>query len=195
MSHHIYNTRAFVLGARAQRERDKVFILLTKDLGLVLAVATGIRRASSKLGGILLDYALVHVSLVKGRNTWRITTATLVEDVSNSLRADKECLKAVARVLALLLKLVRGEEKHKELFEEVERGIAFLLKDRDLECEGWEIVAVVRMLFHLGYLSAKDVSKEVLLDDLSEPLVREALKDKKKLIALINAGIRESGLS
>src|SRR5512146_101812 len=77
MSHHIYNTRALVLGSRTRGERDRVFALLTRDVGLVKALAQGVRRESSKLGGVLMDYAISDVSLVKGKNAWRITTATL----------------------------------------------------------------------------------------------------------------------
>ncbi len=195
MSHHIYNTKAFVLGSRAQKERDKTFTLLTEDLGLVFATAQGIRRESSKLGGVLLDYALVHISLVKGKNAWRITTASLIEDSAALLRTKRLYLKSLAQVFVLIERLIKGEEKHKELFEEVERGVAFFLQHKDVDCNGWEVLMVLRILFHLGYISTEDVSSTLLTSIMSEALVQEALLNKRTLVAHINSGIRESGLS
>ncbi len=195
MSYHIYNTRAIVVASRGVRERDKTLWLLTQEFGLIRATVRGIRNASSRLGGILLDYALINISLVKGKNVWRVTTASLVKDSATLLKDKKESLKSVARVLNLLEKLVRGEDKNEALFLEVESSLSFLLLNDEEGHEVWEILVVLRILYHLGYLSKTEVSKNILEAKYSSKLLEEVLKDKKKLVALANTGIRESGLS
>jgi DNA repair protein RecO (recombination protein O) len=183
MSYHIYNSRALVLGRRSVRERDLVVSLLTEEFGLVRATARGVRSSRSRLGGILLDYALINVSLVKGKNVWRLTTAALESDLYRELKARPEALKAFARVLNLLEKLIHGEEPAPALFQDLTLAIKSLIEEEP-SVEGWEIATVSSLLFHLGYLSQSDVPKTSL----------EALERKKELVNRINTSLKESGL-
>jgi DNA repair protein RecO len=195
MSYHIYNTRALILISHSSRERDKTLWLLTQDFGLIRGTVRGIRSTSSRLGSILLDYALINVSLVKGKNVWRVTTAALLKDSATLLKNKKESLKALARILDLIQKLVRGEDKNEPLFLDIQDSLNFLLENDEVQIEGWEILSVLRLLYHLGYLSKMEVSSSILEDRYSAELLTEVIKDKKKFIALANSGIRESGLS
>lgn len=187
MSHHVYNTRAFVLGSRPVREADRLFFLLTPDLGLVMAIAQGVRRPLSRLKGILLDLALADVSLVRGKNSWRITTAALSTDVAGALRAHKPALQALARATALLERLIRGEEQHPELFEAFVEDIKTLLRSSlDMgEASAWEVWTVARILYHLGYLSSQDVPSNMA----------EVTEKRTRFVNAINTGLRESGLA
>ncbi len=180
MSHHVYNTRGLVLVSRGVREADKVFSLLTRDLGFVVATAQGIRKGNSKLGGILLDLALVDVSLIRGKSAWRITTAALMKNYASVL--EKSQTRALAQVMALVEKLVHGEEKHADLFDDMVADVGLLQLGIDPEI--WEIFAVSHLLAHLGYLTKDEV-----------PHTLESVKEnKKRIVSLVNQGIRESGL-
>lgn len=142
MSYHIYTTKGLILSERPLREADRVYSILTRDLGLIRATALGVRKESSKLRGVLEPISLSTVSLVKGKEYWRITSAELVSRVV----AKPEIL----RPLALLDKLVQGEAHHAELFDAVEAGLS----------SGSEEEFVAQMLFHLGYLKEADLKMD-----------------------------------
>lgn len=165
MSYHIYTTRGIVLSGRAWGESDKIYSILTQNLGLVRAKALGVRKEESKLRGALEPVTLSSVSLVRGKEYWRATSAEVIRSIPASLH--------IARPLALLEKLVQGEAYNPELFDAVEQSI----QTKELSHELFEIRIVSQILFHLGYLKEEDLSL-----------------DKKSLIDAINKGIQASHL-
>ena len=78
MSYHIYNTKGIILSEKSLREADRVYSILTRDLGLIRATALGVRKESSKLRGNLEPVGLTTVSLVRGKEYWRVTSAEVV---------------------------------------------------------------------------------------------------------------------
>lgn len=170
---------------RGRSESDRLAAMLTRELGLVFGTARGARKSTSKLSNTLLELSLVRVSLVKGRHSWRVTTVTLLRDVASELKLRRGALHAYSRVLALVGRLVRGEEKHIELFEELERSALLLLDEvGDEDLDAWELLTVAKALHHLGYLS-----RESLPGNFFETRERRAA-----LLKLVNRGIHSSGL-
>ncbi len=166
MSYHIYTTKGIVLSEKPAREADRIYIILTRDLGLVRAVAIGVRKEVSKLRGNIEPFSFAIVSFVKGKDHWRLTSAELVQKISPALR--------IARPLALVEKLIQGEAPNQELFDVMEKTItSFQTND-----EMFEIHLASQILFHLGYLKKTDL-------DL----------DKKALINAINNGLQNSHLT
>lgn len=185
MSHHVYTTRGLVLRLRPQKESDRLASIFTRDLGFVTGTARGARSPLSKLSPTLLQYSLVKVSLVKGKHSWRVTTVTLLRDISVELRGRKQALKTFAQTLSLVEKLVRGEEKNSELYDELERAALILLDEvGDDDLDAWELLTVAKILYHLGYLS-----REALPSTIAE-----TKRGRKVLLQVVNAGIKESGL-
>lgn len=123
-----------VLSARPLREADRLYSILTRDFGLIRAVGLGVRKEASKLRGALEPVSLSTVSLVKGKEFWRLTSAELLRKAKKT------------KPLHLLEKLVVGEASHPELFDAVEKHL-----DSD------EITFVAEVLFHLGYLQESDL--------------------------------------
>ena len=134
MSYHIYTTKGIVLSERPLKEADRMYSILTRDFGLVRAHATGVRKGVSKLRGSLEPVSLSTVSLVRGKEFWRLTSAELIKSFKTS------------KPLALLEKLVAGEAPHPELFDIVEKHI-----------ESSETTLVSQILYHLGYLKREDL--------------------------------------
>lgn len=143
MSYEIYTTKGIVLSQRPVREADRIYSILTRDFGLVRARALGVRKESSKLRGSLEPVSLSSVSLVRGKEHWRTTSAELIRKIPSSLE--------IARPLVLLEKLVQGEVASPELFDVIESAIS---KNMD---EDSEIRLVAEILFHLGYLKKTDL--------------------------------------
>ena len=63
-------------------EADLILVLLTKEHGLVRAVAKGIRKARSRFGARLDRFSRVDVQIYPGRTLANITDAETVATVS-----------------------------------------------------------------------------------------------------------------
>jgi len=74
----LYRDRAVVLRQHKLGEADRIVTLLTRDHGLVRAVAKGVRRTRSKFGARLEPFAHIDVQLHPGRN---LDIVTLVQAV------------------------------------------------------------------------------------------------------------------
>ena len=169
MSYHIYTTQGIVLRHWPLREADRVYSILTRDLGLVRASATGVRKEESKLRSSLEPFSLSLVSLVKGKEYWRITSARLEQRLSPEL----------AQPFSLLEKLIRGEDSNPELFDTITEFLGDTMIYHSVgEKELLEIKLVSRILYHLGYMDKGDLEL-----------------DNKDLIKAINAGLKASGLA
>ncbi len=166
MSYHIYTTKGIVLSERAWRESDRIYSILTRDLGLIRATAIGVRKEVSKLRGLLEPFVLSSVSLIRGKEYWRITSAEYLKNISSSI--------SIARPFALIEQLIQGEVSHPELFDAIEQAVLNSEPDAEL----FEIHIVSHALFHLGYLKEADLNL-----------------DKKALIKAINNGIQSSHLT
>jgi DNA repair protein RecO (recombination protein O) len=193
MAYHIYTTKGFILSSRPSREADKIYSILTEELGLVHARGRGVRLEKSKLRGALEPYSLSTVSLVRGQDIWRITGSTLEESLSRDVLG-KELHLAFGRILSLIERLVAGEESHKELYFVLEEALQYVLRERNVEAGPFEVIIVLRILYLLGYVSSQDVKEEYLSTPLSSPLFEDAEGDKKALIELINLGLKSSHL-
>lgn len=160
MSYHMYTTKGITLSERPRRESDRVYSILTRDLGLLRATATGVRKGESKLRGMLEPVTLSSVSLVRGKEFWRITSSEAIQRISIS--------PFLARPLALIESLVQGEASNQELFDALE-GI---LVSEDTIDESLEIKLVSQILYHLGYMKESDLNleKESLLKAINESL-------------------------
>ena len=172
MSYHIYTTKGIVLSERAVGEADRIYSILTRDLGKLQARAIGVRKNTSKLRGNIEPFSLSSISFVKGKDYWRLTSAQFLQNIS--------ALPSVARPFSLIEKLVQGEEPHPELFDAIEQTVLFYperSRGAPESDEMFEIRLVSQILFHLGYLKKADL-------DL----------DKRDLTKAINEGIQAGHL-
>ena len=195
MSYHIYTTKGIILKERVLKEADKSVKILTKDLGLINAMAIGARKGSSKRSPALTELSVGKFSLVRGKKDWRVTNAELDVNIYSRLKKNKSLLHAMVRPLSLVEKLVQGEEKNKRLYDILEDSIIFAAEN-DMntdEIKKFEIFTVAKILGELGYLNNESLNE--ILD--SEILTLDNLKNIKSsgpLIKMINSGIRASGL-
>ena len=90
-----YKTEAVVLKQMSLGEADRILTLYTPDLGKVRAVAKGIRRPKSKLGGHLELLNQVSVSMAYGRDLDVVNEAQVI----SSYAGFKEDLQALSRAL------------------------------------------------------------------------------------------------
>lgn len=75
MSYTVVTTDGFIIGSEPRGEAGKLLSIFTRELGLVLAIAQGIRLEKSKLRYSTREYSFGQFSFVKGREFWRLTDA------------------------------------------------------------------------------------------------------------------------
>ena len=158
--------RGIILSERPVREADRIYTIMTRNLGLVRAAAIGVRKEISKLRGSIEPFSLSSISFVKGKDYWRLTSAELIRNIP--------AVPVIARPLALIEKLVQGEAPNPELFDAVEKSVL----SPELCDEMFETNLVSKILFHLGYLKESDMAL-----------------GKKSLIKAINDGLHNSHLT
>lgn len=84
----LYRDRAVVLRQHKLGEADRIVTLLTRDHGLVRAVAKGVRRTRSKFGARLEPFAHIEVQLHPGRNLDIVTQVVSVDAFATDIVAD-----------------------------------------------------------------------------------------------------------
>ncbi len=112
MSHIIYSTEAVVLKTAEQGESSKLFWLFTEQFGLVLAHAQGVRAGHSKLKHELQLYNIAKVSLVRGREYWRVVNVAAADRAPHN----KNKKKFMAEAADFVLRLVHGEGVNPDIF-------------------------------------------------------------------------------
>ncbi len=197
MSHHIYNTEGFVLSSNASQEASKVLCVFTKELGVVNAIAQGVRLLKSKLRYSLQDFSYTNISLIRGKEIWRVTSASPVATRFPLIQSHSEYYIVYIKILSLLKRLLNGEEKNESLFISVTEAFDFLENTTlsSSELLSFECILVLKILHNLGY-----GAKNQVLDKYASPLTWDKDKlgdfDQYRVQALttINTALRESQL-
>jgi len=204
--HEKYTTRGLIVSASAYREADKILSIFTEDFGLVSAVAAGVRNSVSKLRYHTQDYAVRNFSLVRGRDLWRLVGAEEIPGVKGSAQGiSQEGMAVYARVLSLIRRLVRGEEKNERVFlnlfslycllSAISAETARNKEEAVIFLSALETLTVFRILHSLGYIKS-DAATEPLVAtvEISAGLVAAAQPLVPSLISAINRGLTESHL-
>lgn len=195
--HHIYHTQGIILGSGAVGEANRTFRIFTKELGFVVASAQGVRLLKSKLRYSLHDFSLCDLSLVRGREFWRVTGASKRENLFDVLRESPSMRAVFARVFSLLERLLSGEEKNERLWNYLDEAARFaVLKIHSSELvRNFEYILVLRVLSCLGYLgSSPDSASFVESIYWSDDLLLRVSSLVPKIVGEINRSLRESQL-
>jgi len=197
MSHHIYHTEGFVLASSPTQEANKMLYIFTKELGVVHASAQGVRLLKSKLRYSLQDFAFANISLVRGKDIWRVTNASSVSARFPHIFSQSEYFAIYVKILTLLRRLLNGEEKNERLFMIVIHAFDFLETARanDFQPLSFECVLVLQILHNLGYGSQHSAfEKYVSIAVWSEELITSFEPHRSRALAEINTSLRESHL-
>jgi len=84
----VYRDEAVVLRAQKLGESDRIITLLTRSHGRVRAVARGVRKTSSRIGGRLEPFAHVDIQLYTGKSLDSVTQVESIAAMGGQLSAD-----------------------------------------------------------------------------------------------------------
>ena len=106
----LYRDRAVVLRQHKLGEADRIVTLLTREHGLVRAVAKGVRRTRSKFGARLEPFAHIDVQLHPGRNLDIVTQVQAIDAFATDIVSDYGRYTCACAVLETAERLA-GEER------------------------------------------------------------------------------------
>ena len=107
MDHHSHQYEALVLRTYDVGEADRYCIFLTKERGRIAARASGVRRPMSRMGGSLLPFQHVTVSLKESSAGYIVAG---VEHRASVLSSDLTAFSQAEQGIELLLALTEDEE-------------------------------------------------------------------------------------
>lgn len=183
--HKIHITEGLVLRKRGVGEANTLVWVLT-PLGLIRASARSTRVSQSKLRYGLEPLTIGRFAFVRGKSEWRLTSVVAEERLKPST--------SIGRVSQLVLRLVQGEEANETLFKTVTHGLRALEQVTPADAEAIEIVLVLRILSHLGYLPHTEALQQFIDSDFSLELSAKALQSRSLLIKAINSSLESTGL-
>lgn len=146
-----YTTEGLIIESYDQGEHDRAFKVFTKDYGMIICHARSVRKLESKLRAHLLPRTFSVLTLVKGREVWRLTGA----------EKRNQSAPYIEEVVELLKRFVRGESTHKALYRRMS-DLSLLPKEYDKDKVRLLIYYV--LLVELGYadgnvIGAKDIKE------------------------------------
>lgn len=107
----VYSDEAVVLRTHKLAEADRIITLLTREHGVVRAVARGVRRTSSKFGSRLEPFTHVDLQLATGRNLDTVTQAETRAPFGSVIAADYDRYTAASVMLETAERLVSEERE------------------------------------------------------------------------------------
>jgi recombinational DNA repair protein (RecF pathway) len=190
MAYQTYITEAIVCGSSARNTSDRVFLLFTREAGMLRAHAKSVREERSKQRFALQEFSTVRATLVHGRQGWRIAG---VEPIRNlySEAASREQRALIRNTVLLLRRVMQGEVSYAPVYDLVMHAITAELggnlRDR-------ERLLSLHILFVLGYVALED-GLEQLLPDRALKEIR-SLSDAERLCCdtAIEHGLMQSQL-
>jgi len=193
--HHIYHTHGFILGSRNIGEANKMLSIYTREMGLIKTTVQGVRLHKSKLRFSLQDFSYTKIDLVRGRDIWRITSASNMNSFPYA-RTNKGSLLLIARISKLLERLCVGESPNEDIFNDFIQAL-YLLDDENISSssqEALELHLVLRIMHSLGYIGDSFILSKYLSSSFSIEKTDILLKERRSIISHINKALNESQL-
>ncbi|MDE2030865.1 MAG: DNA repair protein RecO [Patescibacteria group bacterium] len=193
--HHIYHTHGFIVSSRNIGEANKMLSIYTKEMGLIHASCQGIRLHKSKLRFALQDFSYAKIDLVRGREIWRVTSATNITSFPYA-RSNLQSMLLIARVSKLIERLCDGEEESGKIFDDLIQAL-YMLDDMSLSDstrEALELHLVLRTMNSLGYIGESTMLSQYLSTPFDKIKIENLLNERRSIISHINKALNESQL-
>jgi DNA repair protein RecO len=156
MSYQTYTTEALVCGSFLHNTADKVFILFTREMGMLYATAKSVREERSKQRFALQDFSLIRVSLIKGKQGWRVGS---VEAKTNyfTKAEDRTSRGSVVLIFKTLRRFIHGEESTPILFDFCLLALEGVGRIMSKERSFWDLIVELKILNELGYVDENNL--------------------------------------
>jgi len=112
----VYQTRGIIIKKMDYAEADRILTVFTSGAGKVRAIAKGVRRTTSKMGGHLELFNVVDLMLAEGKNLQTITSVRTIDRFANICESLYKTCKAYY-LIEILDKLTPDEYKDTRVFD------------------------------------------------------------------------------
>ena len=177
MTYRIYHTDGYIIDSSISGESNKVFTILTSELGTIIATAQGVRKLQSKLRYSLQDLTFAKFALVRGKEIWRITGAEKIITIYDK-KVPIQIRQSLARILAFIKRLSPGEAVNKKVFEEFGKLHRSLVSSKIIRSHNdliaIENLAYLRIAHHFGYGTPSEKLKTIVYSSSWNVEVRDS---------------------
>lgn len=203
MSYSIFTTDSFIVKANSSKDADLNLVLFTEQFGLINAIAKSARHIKSKLRPALQSLSFSSISLVKGREVWRITSAKKYISLHDS-RLPDQYHSMFARLLLFVERFCPRETVEIAIYQSLKEISGFIFKNGNNQDFSKEYILAIenlfmfKTLFELGYILLNSDTKIFATDIISKDLIIKLHENDNQLLNLIRKdiekGILESNL-
>lgn len=192
--HKLFVSEGTVLGKRGVGEANTLLAILTRDMGLVKAMARSARKEQSKLRYGIEPLTAATYSFIRGKHEWKLVGAERASRRLHGAGYPPAVRQAAGRCARLLLRLIHGEEPNEALYMTVAEGFEALTRAPE-QTPQIESVLVLRILSHLGYLpQTPELRPFIEKDFFAIELAAEAAASRALLTRAINESLNATGL-
>jgi len=147
-----FKTEAVVLRSIRFGEADRVLHLYSADRGRIGAVAKGVRRTRSRMGGRLEPLSRVRLVLHEGRGD--LSTVRSVDTVSShpALREQRQSLERASQACESILRLFDSAESNSAAYHLLCNQLALLDAQPDMATRAQSLAFRVKLLLAAGFV-------------------------------------------
>jgi DNA repair protein RecO (recombination protein O) len=146
-----FKTEAVVLRSIRFGEADRVLHLYTAGYGRVGAVAKGVRRVKSRLGGRLEPLSRVQLVLHQGRSELCTISQADTVHAHRALREQRESLERATQACEAVLRLLDSNEPNPPAYNLLCNELALLDADPSRACRSHALAFRVKLLLAAGF--------------------------------------------
>jgi DNA repair protein RecO len=190
--HTVHHTEAIIIKSVPSGEANVRVWLFTQTFGLVIAIVQGVRKPGAKLQSHIVDFSLISCDLVKGKDTWRLVSATLLENPSRGKLRDP-LLRAYVRTLAMLVRFLIGEGAHDSLFMHIKECIQ-AVKEGGYDAKTFDAFSLWKIVTLLGYIAPSEKDQILLSLPFGEALMHIDEAIRARLVKEVQQAMIESHL-
>jgi len=188
MGHEVHMLEGFVLDSREHGESGRILSILTKELGIIRVVATGVRELKSKMRGSISTLQIVTFEYVEGKEVNRLTGIHEKEKIENVFSIPKR--RVLSNIVNFILRTVLGEAANEKLYESLILGIEELSKSEESKLKALEVIWLIKILVALGYWETGRCDN---FDDDTYKMLEDS-KQSASITEEINKAIRSTHL-
>lgn len=150
----VYKSKGIVLRSIRYGEADRILDLYTTDLGLVSAIAKGIRRTKSRFGGRLEPLSCVEFLAYKGKTLDTITQVEILRSF-RGVREDIARFESAGGMVGAVRALSGGDEADRRVFNLLYHALD-ALESREDDMKSVEAAFSLKLSILAGYTPRLD---------------------------------------
>jgi DNA repair protein RecO (recombination protein O) len=146
-----FKTEVIVLRSIRYGEADRILHLYSLDHGRLGAIAKGVRRVKSRLGGRLEPFARVNLILRQGRGDLCTVTGADTVHAHPALRERRSSLERATQACDAVLRLLDSTEPNRPAYNLLAHELALLDADPDAAVRSQALAFRLKLLLAAGF--------------------------------------------